>query len=572
MRINYLNLNQGEPVELAHKISVFVGPNNSGKSQTLKDIRYLMDRQQANMKPVILKDDTTCFEIPDLQTIKRDVLFAESRISVNQYTVEVIGSNLIGKKSFDVTIQQIEDYDSYSNDQKRRLFFSWFGKSYIALMDAETRLRLSSETNSYNPSEERPQNLLQSLFEYTEIENVLRTAFKEAFKQDIKLDISQMQKICLRVGNNVNKIPNDTRTAYTVATNIPKIDSQGDGFRSFAGIVIGLLICKNRIILLDEPEAFLHPAQAFFLGKWIGENSAALGSQLLICTHSSNFLSGILTGTKDLDVFRLHREGNQTFYNHLSPEVGNQLIGNPILSSQRVIEGIFHSGVVICEADADRAVYQSVASIYHNSNREILFIHAHNKQTLAPVTKVLKQTGTPVAVIADIDILRFEDDLDKTYEALTGKEIIQELKNRQKMLVGFLSSRPDNEVLQELIQNVEELLKQLQCNEHKLEGAKGALSRIKSETSKWSEIKKNGVDALDSDQKENAKQLIKELEKVGLFVVSAGELEGWLSLGTQKKNKWIIEALKVINEHRASEQLIKFVGDVLGYFNKKKLA
>ena len=97
MRINYLNLNQGEPVELAHKISVFVGPNNSGKSQTLKDIRYLMDRQQANMKPVILKDDTTCFEIPDLQTIKRDVLFAESRISVNQYTVEVIGSNLIGK-------------------------------------------------------------------------------------------------------------------------------------------------------------------------------------------------------------------------------------------------------------------------------------------------------------------------------------------------------------------------------------------------------------------------------------------------------------------------------------------
>ncbi len=570
MRINYLNLKQGEPVELAHKISVFVGPNNAGKSQTLKDIRCLMDRQQANMKPVILKDNTTCFDIPDLNTIKKDISFSQSRSNVNQYTIDGIGSNLIKKNTFDVNIQHIDGYDSYTDEQKRNIFFAWFGKSYIALMDAETRLRLSSETQSFIPSESTPENLLQTLFKNPEIETRLRTAFKEAFSQDIKLDVSQLQKLCLRIGNDVNRIPADPRTAYTIAKDIPKIDNQGDGYRSFAGIVIGLLVCQNRIILLDEPEAFLHPAQAFFLGKWIGENSTSLGTQLLICTHSSNFLSGILTGTRDLDIFRLHREGNQTFYNHLTPEVANQLIGNPILSSQRVIEGIFHSGVVICEADADRAVYQSVASIYHNSNREILFIHAHNKQTLALVAKVLKKTGTPVAVIADIDILRFEDDLDETYEALTGTEIIQGLKDRQKMLDGFLSSRPDNEVLQELIQNVEELLKQLQHNEHTLEGAKGALSRIKSETSRWSEIKRKGIDALDSEQKENAEQLIKELEKVGLFVVSAGELEGWLSLGTQKKNKWIIEALKAINEHKASEQLIRFVGDVLHYFIRKQ--
>lgn len=307
MRINYLNLKQGEPVNLAHKISVFVGPNNSGKSQTLKDIRCLMDRQQVNLKPVILKNDTACFEIPNLQTIKNDIPHFDSRTNVDHYTFEGITSNLTGKNSFDVHAPQINSFDEKPEEEKRNMFFSWFAKSYIALMDAETRLRLSSETGSFNPSEERPQNLLQSLFKSTEIETKLRTAFKEAFKQDIKLDVSQLQKICLRVGNNVNQIPENPRTAYTIAKNIPKIDNQGDGYRSFAGIVIGLLICKNRIILLDEPEAFLHPAQAFFLGKWIGENSAELGTQLLICTHSSIFLSGILTGTKDLDIFRLHR-------------------------------------------------------------------------------------------------------------------------------------------------------------------------------------------------------------------------------------------------------------------------
>lgn len=567
MRINYLSLEQGDPVTLAHRISVFVGPNNSGKSQTLKDIRCLMDKQQVNMKPVILKDDTTCFEIPDMGTIMSDVPHYESRSNVDYYTFEGITSNLTGKNSFDIHVPQLRSYDDRPDNEKRNMFFGWFAKSYIALMDADTRLRLSSETNSYNPSEERPQNLLQSLFKSTEIESKLRLAFKEAFKQDIKLDVSQLQKICLRVGNNVNQIPADPRTAYTVARDIPKIDNQGDGYRSFAGIVIGLLICKNRIVLLDEPEAFLHPAQAFFLGKWIGENSAILGSQILICTHSSNFLSGILTGTKDLDIFRLNRVGNQTFYNHLTPIIADQLIGNPILSSQRVIEGIFHSGVVICEADADRAVYQSVAAICHNSNREVLFIHAHNKQTLAMVAAVLKQTGTPVAVIADIDVLRPEKDIDEVYFALTGIVMPAELKARQSQLDTFIESRPEDEVLKEVRQNVSELLQQLNNGEHSLEGARSALSRIKSESSKWSDIKRNGLDALPIPEKENACQLITELTKVGLFVVPVGELEGWINLGTHKKNKWIIPALGEINNRNTPQGLSNFVGKILHFFS-----
>ena len=107
-------------------------------------------------------------------------------------------------------------------------------------MDAETRLKLSSETNSFIPQESIPDNLIQSLFMRPDLESVLRQAFREAFHQDIKLDVSQLLKLCIRVGNDVNQIPADARTAYNVAKDIPKIDSQGDGYRSFAGIVIGL--------------------------------------------------------------------------------------------------------------------------------------------------------------------------------------------------------------------------------------------------------------------------------------------------------------------------------------------
>ena len=398
------------------------------------------------------------------------------------------------------------------------------------------------------------------------MEAVLQLAFRDAFQQDIKLDVSQLMKLCIRVGDRVNQIPTDARLAYNIAKDIPKIDSQGDGYRSFAGIIIGLLICKNRIVLLDEPEAFLHPAQAYFLGKWIGTHQDLLGSQLLICTHSSNFLSGILTGTQELSVIRLQREGNTTNYNILSPDISKQLIGNPILSSQRVVEGIFHKGVVVCEADADRAVYQAVASIYHNSNREILFIHAHNKQTLALVARILRNTGTPVAVIADIDILRPGKDLEDVYLELTGNELDQNLRDRQKVLNDFIDSRPENEVLQELKQNVECFLKQLQDGDHNLDGAKGALSRIKGDTSKWSVIKRDGVRILEGLQADNANILISELWKKGVFVVPVGELEGWMDLGTNKKNKWIIPALEAIYQHKATDKIVDFVGNVLDFF------
>ena len=569
MRINYLQLQTGEKIELPHNISVFVGPNNAGKSQTLKDVRCLMDRQASPIKtPVILLNDNSCFDIPNLETIKRDVHLRNSRRYVDHYTVQAIGSNLFGKSDFDIHKPQLDNYNTQGDAAKRNMFFEWFSKHYIALMDAETRLKLSSETNSFIPAETVPENPIQALFNSPEMETVLQLAFRDAFQQEIKLDVSQLMKLCIRVGENVKQIPTDARIAYNIAKDIPKIDSQGDGYRSFAGIIIGLLICKNRIILLDEPEAFLHPAQAYFLGKWIGSHQDLLGSQLLICTHSSNFLSGILTGTQELSVIRLHREGNNTSFITLSSEISKQLIGNPILSSQRVVEGLFHRGVVVCEADADRAVYQSVASIYHNSNREILFIHAHNKQTLALVASVLRKTGTPVAVISDIDILRPGKDLEDVYRELTGNELGQDLRDRQKTLDDFIDVRPENEVLQELKSHVEVFLKQLQDGDHNLDGAKGALSRIKSDTSKWSAIKRDGIRILDGQQADNLNILISELSKNGLFVVPVGELEGWIDLGTHKKNKWIIPALEAIFEYKASTPLVDFVGNVLNYFKR----
>ena len=125
MRINFLQPKIGEQVPLLHKITVFVGPNNSGKSQTLKDIRCLMDKDKSPIKtPVILKNDNSCFEVPNLATIKSDLSFKDSITNVDHYTIGSIGSNLFGKSNFDIHKFQIDNYDSQNDTVKRNLFLS----------------------------------------------------------------------------------------------------------------------------------------------------------------------------------------------------------------------------------------------------------------------------------------------------------------------------------------------------------------------------------------------------------------------------------------------------------------
>ncbi len=560
MKIKSLKLRSGGEIPLENTITVFVGPNNSGKSQTLKDIRFMMDRNKSGQSStVILQEDNSVFEIPSYNEIMEDVIVRPNNDTIDFYTVEGIGSNLLEKESMNLHKSQENQIGG------KGPFFDWFSKFYLALMNAETRLRLASQVSSFNTEAEKPGNIIQALLLNKDAQNQLQSAFKVAFNQEIKLDYSLLQFLCLRVDEALPEIPPDPTEAIKITKDIPRIDSQGDGFRSFAGIVLGLLLSTKRIILLDEPEAFLHPAQAYFLGKWIADNSGFFQSQVLICTHSASFLKGIIDGNSGVGMFRLNRNKNVTDYIPISAESTKQLSTNPILSSQRVMEGFFHRGVVVCEADADRSVYQLVASVCHQSNGDILFIHAHNKQTLAIVSDVLQQARIPCAVIADIDILNGKNDLAKVYKALTHTDISENLESMRSTLDEIVEGRSENDILDELKTAVATLSNQLENGEHSLEGAKSALKRIRKDAGRWSDVKQKGISWFGAEHLPIAQQLLKELSDVGIFIVPVGELEGWMNLGV-KKSKWTISALTEIQEGRAPGPLKVFVKSVLDYF------
>ena len=64
--------------------------------------------------------------------------------------------------------------------------------------------------------------------------------------------------------------------------------------RSYASVILHLLApITPSILLLDEPEAFLHPPQARLLGEIIAAERPSR-AQLVVATHSPDVLHGLI--------------------------------------------------------------------------------------------------------------------------------------------------------------------------------------------------------------------------------------------------------------------------------------
>ena len=514
------------------KFTVLVGPNNVGKSQTLKDIHSKMANGQQTPTTIV---DHLVIEKPDtFEELLQGLKVFDDPQHMGQKVVRGIGSNL--RSGDEIRINDEHIRKQFAQSDNLDFTFGNISKYRVSYLDASSRLQVAQSVEAHNPHTQAPQNLLQGLFSSEdETENALRTAFAAAFGMDIRLDYSGMTRLCMRVAREFGEIDPDPRKAYSEFEKHVQLDNQGDGFRSFVGVVLSLLLSEGRVVLLDEPEAFLHPAQARQLGNWIATHAGNVPGQIVVATHNASFLSGILASGQEVDIYRINRQEDNTSYTRISPEATLALATSPILSSQRVLEAIFHKGVVVCEADSDRAVYQSVAAKCL-SNQDTLFIHAHNKQTIPRVVSLLKNAEIPVCAIIDMDILNSIDELEESIQAFRHEDD-GTIDRLQRSLSEKINEADNSHVLKELSQNLSEFQEQLKADEHSLAGARGALNRIRGEVSAWYDLKLGGLNKLEGEPKEIVEQLIEVSKNFGLFIVPVGELEGWMDLGTKRKNR-----------------------------------
>lgn len=226
--------------------------------------------------------------------------------------------------------------------------------------------------------------------------------------------------IMFRTGEDFEFIRQASRTdrdSEKQLKNYNLLDNEGDGLKGFVTNFLSLNLSNKNILLLDEPEAFLHPPLARQLGELIGEAESEQ-RQIFVVTHSVELLKGILSKANDVNIIRVTRTGNSNKFTQIQENVLKGIMENPLLKVSRVMEGLFCERVVITEAEADELIYQElITKLFSQSG--LYFTHGHSKQMCAKIAQLYKTIGVKYEMIFDFDIMRKPDEF-KTVLSLTS--------------------------------------------------------------------------------------------------------------------------------------------------------
>lgn len=518
--VDGLVFNDGTSVELRRDdIVVFVGPNNVGKSQALRDIHELLDGDRNNS--IIVTEATLKKEKPPTDEFLRKI---------------AIETNNGGRMDYQVFNQafSVEGYapQAFLNNpgynQYRDLFCVWLGTS--------ERLSICEPAKSIRRDEPKTHPIHFAAFD-SEKRQWLSNIFKRAFGQSITPNTQFGSAIPLCIGSNVwlgdeyrDKDEQTRIEAYAkILEKYPQAHNQGDGMKSFIGVLLHLMLDYRRVYLIDEPESFLHPPQARIMGQTIG-NTLSNTQQAFISTHSEDLIKGLLDGDPErVKIIRITRHEDNNQFHVLDNEELRDIWSDPLLNYSNIMASLFHAKTILCESDSDCKFY-SIIDDYLKSKSgrysEMLFIHCGGKQRMPKIMKALKSLGVNMAVIADIDFLNNKDFLKQIAETV-GVEW-GELSELYDIFNKQLGNEDESLGREEMRNKLNELLNANDDSELSAVEVRQLKSVIKAPT-KWEKLKKSGITAISSEKGKTAFNHIDSiLKSKGIYLVPVGELEGFI--------------------------------------------
>jgi predicted ATPase len=111
------------------------------------------------------------------------------------------------------------------------------------------------------------------------------------------------------------------------------IDVASDGVKAFTGMVSELIAGDPKVVLIDEPEAFLHPSLAFKLGLEVSRAALKTDKRVFVSTHSPDFVMGCIQSGAPVNIIRLTYRGGNATARSLPSEELLLLMRNPLLRS-----------------------------------------------------------------------------------------------------------------------------------------------------------------------------------------------------------------------------------------------
>ncbi len=491
----------GPPLEIeASGTVILVGPNNSGKSLALREIENWCFEQRIAHK-VVDGLDVAFPEDPDaaIETLR------EYEAPPPQGKMIPPGFFWVGLhtfnpqepvRHFEVNPEQVR---AAILDRHQDILRRYFTKSYTIRLDGRTRFSLS-EPKGAGDLLGHPQNHLWALFQDEPARTRVRQLTEEAFGLHFAIDPTDIGKFRIRMGprapastSEEQALDDSARKFHEGATLISELS---DGVQAFVGLTSAILSLPHKIMLIDEPEAFLHPTLARRLGINLARISLERGASLVVATHSAEFLRGCLEVVGDTVVARLTYENGVATARALSSSDLVQLMRHPLLRSTGLIQGLFHRAVVVTESDADRAFYDEINRRLNSVGRgvsDVLFLNAHGKHTVHTLVAPLRRIGIPVAAIVDLDFIK---------ESGSNWDNLLDACQIEPASCAHLAAERDH------LRNV--------------------FGGLPLSADGRESIKSNGLAALSTPDRNRAEALLSELAKYGLFLVPPGELECWL--------------------------------------------
>lgn len=500
-------------------VVILVGPNNSGKSLALREVEAFCStpapetRVISDVRIAYPKSMEEALEL--LGKFKTEpppgTITQNGQFHVKYYTP--------GRQESRTDTIIIRAVEASIRGKDKEYLTSSIIKWYTIRLDGRTRLSLTDNQPAAS-LQDAPTNHLVALFKDDAKREKMRNLTKEALDRYFTIDPTGVPNFTIRLSH---RLPRDNReeqgldaASIRFHAEAQPISEFSDGVNAFVGLAAAVMSLDHRIMMIDEPEAFLHPMLTRLLARNLASIAMERNATMLVSTHSSAFLLGAMDSRADVTLIRLTYDGKAATTRILESDQVSHLAKSPMLKAAKVLDALFSRAAVVVEGDTDRVFYEAVNERMNDDGRGVdqcLFINAQNKQTLYKIVGPLRKMGIPAAVLGDFDIVNLHEGQWHRLLASVGVHDATYLDSARSNIMGEL-------------------------NRLKVNGSKP--------------IHEEGSAAL-VENRQAAAFLIGKLREHGLFVVEHGEVETWLP-NLPRKN-WIEEALRYLDRHPHSKTL-----------------
>jgi hypothetical protein len=538
----------GAKAEIGH-VNLVVGPNNSGKSLALRELFGWATQGGQPPQPwpggLVIESATgrwpeTVEELEEFLALRAVPVpddAAAHIIGIHGYPLEQQPGASAGTTGT-VHIQRIQpgqDLGEYCRTQAM--------PHYTARLDGSSRFGLSTP-RTLTSLREPPGNHLMAILRDPELFERVDGPIVAAFGLHFVVDMTQPPN--LQVALSAAEPPDrwherlfaeDVIRYQRDATPIMELS---DGVKVYTGLVSAVQSLPHRLLLIDEPEAFLHPTLARRLGGELARITRQRNAVLLAATHSPDFLMGCVGEVPETTIIRLTYENQTATTRVLDGSTVSRLVREPLLRAADALSALFARGAVVCEADSDRAFYDEINRRLEGTDGRIgavdtVFLNAQNWQTTRIVAAPLRAVGIPAAVVLDLDVL-LKDEFGQFLSMLGIESAARDALHAERLACRSI-----------------------------LQGM-GTLGHPPHEIQR---CKIDGLGGLTGGDHLRVSTFLDTLGEFGIFPVPVGELEKWLpQFGLTNKQSWVTDMLSRLGNAGGAAYVRPGAGDVWNFVER----